>query len=214
MSGNEREDVIDAYYNSPIVMMNKKKEQKNVLLIPNAYMLQVRGWSLEIRGVKLSSVYYSWEAKEEKAFWRGASTGIYVSTAHTLEQLYVKAARYKLVHLSNSHPTLLDAKISKYVQIEPALKQKVVDFYGPASGEVNVMSHLKYKYLISGFQFILLLSLFFCFTFLKSGRERVCLEEDSLDSPFQLCPPLAAVKLDRVVLSCSHPFPTLYSAQE
>ena len=82
---------------------------------------------------------FPWHEKEEKAFWRGATTG----GALQLND-YQELPRIKLVYLSSEHPQLIDAKLTVLGQIaDPKIFELLSPFVGKS---VSLVDHLKYKY--------------------------------------------------------------------
>jgi len=89
-----------------------------------------------------------WESRQEVAFWRGASTGMLIETKMTKEEIMKRAGRFKLAKLSMSHPDLIDAGITNYVQIAPEYLDDIKKEFG-IKDHVDYTGHLRYKYLIS-----------------------------------------------------------------
>jgi hypothetical protein len=85
---------------------------------------------------------YPWDKKKTQAFWRGATTGGYLTLAN-----WDQFARTKLVLLSLKHPQEVDARINKFVQCDPAVPE-LLKSKGMQGNTVDQMDHLKYKYLI------------------------------------------------------------------
>ncbi|HSX12556.1 MAG TPA: glycosyl transferase family 90, partial [Rhabdochlamydiaceae bacterium] len=118
---------------------NRYREKK-VVLIPDDGAL--RGNSSWLAKVKEGKKRYPWNAKENKLFWRGSTTGgcATLSTFQTLP-------RAQLVRLSLQFPELVDARFNHLVQMDKETEQKLLEL-GYKGDTVSVVDHLKYKYQI------------------------------------------------------------------
>lgn len=117
---------------------NKFKD-KNIILIPDFHTLNIH--PNLIKQVERGNIKYSWEVKENKAFWIGATTGGY----YNLEN-YNNYPRIKLVKLSFEHPDLINARLHFLTQMDETLKPNLINYLSP---EVSIEEHMKYKYQIA-----------------------------------------------------------------
>ena len=136
---------------SPSFLMSKipqKEFEKDLLLLPDLYMID-SGWNDIIQNISPAREQYKWHDKENKIFWRGATTG----GSYNLQNID-KLPRLSLVMLSSIYPKLIDAKFSQYPQItldEGGEKLRTVLNILQSNNveSVREADHLKYKYLIS-----------------------------------------------------------------
>lgn len=138
--------------NSPAFVMSKNRAssvEKNLLLLPDEYLMRKKMWPNLIKNIKLAELLYRFEDKEEKIFWRGSSTG----GTYNLNN-YATLPRLSLVMMSKSFPHLIDAKFTNYVQFSDDksgqdLRNVLEILFGQEHKWVKERDHLKYKYLIS-----------------------------------------------------------------
>ncbi len=111
---------------------------RGVVLIPDDGAFRGNfSWLAKVeKGKKL----YPWRQKENKLFWRGATTGG-CATLSTFQML----PRSKLVKLSLDFPSVVDAKFNHLVQMNTETIQKLTQL-GYQGSTVSVIDHLKYKY--------------------------------------------------------------------
>lgn len=114
--------------------------EKNVVLIPDSSAF--KGNLSWVRKVEKGTKSYPWAQKEEKAFWRGGTTGGW-ATLSTFKEM----PRVKLVHLSLEQPQVVDAKFNRLVQTNEETT-KMLEQEGYVGDTVSVVDHLKYKYQI------------------------------------------------------------------
>lgn len=135
----------------PIFIMSKDVNdvhEGNFVLFPDLYMQKF--WKKELRRVsrQVRKNYWSkegsWNKKENKVFWRGATSSRNYS--YELSNLD-KIARLRLVTLSSLYPELIDAKFS-ITTLNDDMSQflNMIDGIKPV---VKSPEHLPYKYLIS-----------------------------------------------------------------
>ena len=148
--------------------MSKYKGSDNILLIPDAYMLEKRGYSIQLGMINLASKIYKWKNKKEAIFFRGASSGsFYLFSFKTsnqnfsllntkgisvqnegIKEIMGRSSRYKIVDLSINHPEQVNARFSDYVQVKKSRLKEIAEHFGNVD-QVNAINHLKYKYLAS-----------------------------------------------------------------
>ncbi len=123
----------------PVLTFSKKKFSKN-LLMPDFEAMEGYG---NIRSHVQESVrLYPWNAKTDKLFWRGATTGGVYTTGN-----YALFPRSLAVTYSLNRPDLIDARFTNVVQDTPGVsellcqKNMMGDF-------VSIGKSLKYKYLV------------------------------------------------------------------
>ncbi|HSX12220.1 MAG TPA: glycosyl transferase family 90 [Rhabdochlamydiaceae bacterium] len=114
--------------------------EKNVILIPDDGAF--RGNTSWLSKVAKGRKSYPWEQKENRVFWRGATTGG-CATLSTFNEL----PRSKLVKLSLQFPELVDAKFNHLAQMNEETMQKLTEL-GYKGESISVIDHLKYKYQI------------------------------------------------------------------
>lgn len=85
---------------------------------------------------------YPWEQKNPKCFWRGASTGGFLTSSN-----WTSYPRCQLVILSSQFPQIIDARFATLVQCTPETAA-FIKSQGLLSARVAQGDHLKYKYLI------------------------------------------------------------------
>ena len=124
--------------------------ESNLFLLPDFYMID-KMWNKTVNSILHANNKYSWENKESKIFWRGASTG--AGGLYSIKRIE-KFPRLKLVILSTLYPDLIDAKFSNFAQFEDSKDgvylKKVLNQLPSGKIETKDESeHLRYKYLIS-----------------------------------------------------------------
>ena len=124
--------------NTAIFSFAKNKNSKKVVLFPDTDVLS----SAEVLQVQTAdgNDKFPWLAKENKAFWRGVTTGGYF----TLEN-YLEFPRFQLVEISLKFPDLVDARFVGFYQGAECFKDSIQHYKG--SSHV-ISDHLKYKYQI------------------------------------------------------------------
>lgn len=124
----------------PSFVFAKKLDVEDLILIPDIKALA--GYGRLRKEIPLASQKNPWKDKIKKAFWRGSTTGGYLSL-----RSWENLARVRLVLLSLEYGKKLDAKFHHIVQndpeIEPLFKAK-----GMTSKSVSRAKHLQYKYLV------------------------------------------------------------------
>lgn len=130
----------DLGLNYPLMVYAKAKSADGLLLIPDFKALV--GYNTLRQRMTEGGKKYPWDKKKPQAFWRGATTGGYLTLAN-----WDQFARTKLVLLSLKHPQEVDARINKFVQCDPAVPE-LLQAKGMRGNTVDQMDHLKYKYLI------------------------------------------------------------------
>ncbi len=85
---------------------------------------------------------FKWEEKEEKAFWRGGTTG----GDFTLENWHLMP-RTRLSLISQYHPEDVDAGYSVFNPMPGEVKSEMLNVL-PLANWVDHKGHLKYKYLV------------------------------------------------------------------
>jgi len=134
------QDSIDQDIGAPLFVFAKHDRAKTLVLIPDFKALT--GYPSLREEISRGGQKFPWEHKVARAFWRGATTGGWL-TAKTWEQI----PRCKLALLSLVHPQLLDAKVNGIVQCDPEVPA-LVQAKGILGRTVSQADHLKYKYLV------------------------------------------------------------------
>ena len=126
---------------APIMTFAKNKNAKNVIAFPD--FEAVRGYHLLNREINTASSKYPFDHKIEKAFWRGASTGGVYTEANwnTFPRAIASLA-------SRSHPDLVDAKLSDFVQIQDAIVYKHMRKKRLKGAHASKDEHIQHKYLL------------------------------------------------------------------
>jgi len=113
---------------------------EKVILIPDFEALA--GNRNQMREVRRGSQQFPWEKREEKAIWRGATTGALFDSA-----TFLSLPRAQLVSVSLEHPDLIDARFTSLCQCaDPVNVQTHYDHYFASS--VPISEHFRYKYQI------------------------------------------------------------------
>jgi hypothetical protein len=134
------QDCINEEKWGPLFTFAKRKEAQSIILIPDFKALT--GYPGLRHDMELGSLKFPWEKKIPQLFWRGATTGGWL-TATTWEQI----ARCKLALLSLQHPQKINAKISGIVQSDPDVPP-LIKAKGLLGRTVDQIDHLEYKYLV------------------------------------------------------------------
>jgi hypothetical protein len=124
----------------PCFVFAKNERAEGLVLIPD--INAIAGYSKLRAAISEANRKFAWDQKVAKTFWRGASTGGYLTKA-TWERL----ARAQLVLLSLAHPELLDARFNKIVQAERGVRE-LLKGKGMVGSSLPQKDHLKYKYLV------------------------------------------------------------------
>ncbi|MCH9631584.1 MAG: hypothetical protein S4CHLAM37_16080 [Chlamydiia bacterium] len=125
----------------PIMTFAKNKNAKNTIAFPD--FEAVRGYHLLNREIKAASSKYPFDQKIEKVFWRGTSTG-----GHYTEQNWNTFPRAIAALTSNSHPDLVDAKLTNLVQIQDPSVYKHMRKNRLKGSHATKDEHIQYKYLL------------------------------------------------------------------
>lgn len=127
---------------APVFTFAKNKHLSSLVAFPDEEMLL--GYKNLIDSVFEANARYPFEEKQNKAFWRGATTGKLFSFED-----WQTLPRSQLVLFSKSHPDLLDAKFTHVTQtnqteqLTTLLKEQ--NLY---SKHVSVPDHIAFKYLV------------------------------------------------------------------
>ena len=133
-------DSLDTELSLPVCVFAKNKHLKTQPLIPDFEALG--GYEGLRKEVEKGLSKYPWNKKINKVFWRGSSTGGWLTTVNWHEN-----ARCKISMISNQFPSLVDAKISNICQCDDEVRAILIssNLLGSA---VSVKDHFQYKYLI------------------------------------------------------------------
>ena len=113
-----------------------------LLCMPDIKFIQTMGYS-DFRQ-KTEEKWLDWEQRQARAFWRGASTGSFLT-----QDNWQNNHRIKLCKLAeNLGNKLLDAKITKIVQVENQLVKEEIQSSGLVAPVVPNIDFIQYKYLI------------------------------------------------------------------
>lgn len=133
----------DGFYEDlgvPLFVYAKSQAARSLVLIPDFKALT--GYSTLRKEIEKGNQKWSWESKKVKAFWRGSTTGGWLTT-----QNWDKLARVKLALLASAYPEKLDACITGVVQCDPEIPE-LIKSKGLLSKRTTQANHLKYKYLV------------------------------------------------------------------
>jgi len=125
----------------PVFTICKMKENRKGVLYP-----EFRHFSYRLRifkDINWTSQHVPWEQKNEKAYWRGMSSGWNYSLLG-----WDSRPRSRLVLFSKEYPDLADAAFTSPYSLEKTVKEWM-EFYGLFQPWNYPTDHLKYKYLIS-----------------------------------------------------------------
>lgn len=124
----------------PLFVYAKAKTASSLVLMPDFKALT--GYPTLRQKITKGNKKWPWEKKTDKAFWRGCTTGGWL-TAHNWNQI----ARVKLALLSHSHPDKIDALLTGVVQCDPEIPP-LIQKQGLVGKKVSQLDHLKYKCLV------------------------------------------------------------------
>lgn len=126
---------------APIFAFAKDQRlQEKIILIPDFEALA--GNHNQMREVRRGSQEYPWEAREEKAIWRGATTGSLFDSSS-----FLALPRAQLVSLSLEHPDRIDARFTALCQCtDPENVQTHYQHYFASA--LPISEHFRYKYQI------------------------------------------------------------------
>jgi len=134
------EDGFPQDLNAPLLVYAKAASASSLILMPDFKALTGYPWLRQ--QMEEGNRKYSWEDKTAKAFWRGSTTGGWLTLLN-----WDQIARTKLVLLSLSHPDKIDARLNHVVQCDPEIPA-LIQGKGMMGKTVEQMDHLKYKYLV------------------------------------------------------------------
>lgn len=121
----------------PLLVISKKSSCKKIILFPHVEWLTYH--FVLLKRLKRLYARYPWEAKQDKAIWRGSSSGV-SDIKHN--------SRYEVIHKSNLHPNIIDAAFSSWSQLEDTQKKEYADHHALKSS-LSPEEQLKYKYLLA-----------------------------------------------------------------
>jgi len=124
----------------PLFVYAKAKTVSSLILMPDFKALT--GYPTLRKQIEKGNQKWPWQDKITKAFWRGSTTGGWL-TLFNWDQI----ARVKLAILAQSHPKKVDARITKVVQCDLEIPQLISE-KGLLGKMISQQDHLKYKYLI------------------------------------------------------------------
>lgn len=134
------EDAIDQIdLPAPVLAFAKHSDSHKVVLMPDMDALSPHIPKL-LADVRRGIKRYPWGEKQDKAFWRGATTGpVYT------EKTFLDLPRSRAVAASLSSPHLVDARFTKLVQTTEGkiFQQRYASYF---SKSCTITEHLKYKY--------------------------------------------------------------------
>ena len=133
----------------PVFAFSKRTKDKNAILLPDPYLLQISKWEYVIRSINGLRNSTPWEKKEARIFFRGASSDIQVKANHTASYVAENSARYKLVEMSKKHPDKIIATFNNYQFVEKEAIEIIRKEFGSESAWASFPEHLKYRYLMS-----------------------------------------------------------------
>jgi hypothetical protein len=134
-------------YHIPIFAFAKLDTDTTSILIPDCEALLDGFYEKVLFDTSEGRRLFPWPTKKDKAFWRGATTGVDSSFSNHLDfNNYQEFPRVKLALLSSQYPHLIDAKLTILAQITDP---RVFDLLAPYVGRsLPVTDHLNYKYQI------------------------------------------------------------------
>lgn len=139
------------------IMFQDKKSvyETDKLLFPDAFFIKDNNhgsWKKLAAKIEKANLNAPWEAKINKIFWRGVTTGdFYPFTVKNFDKL----PRLTVSVLSKLYPDLIDSEFSyyspqiRYEHYGPNLKEFCEILFTKSPKSVNEEVHLKYKYLLS-----------------------------------------------------------------
>jgi len=122
--------------------------ERNLLLLPDVYMLQEGRWDEVKKNIESASVHSPWREKIDKAHWAGSMTNLRQNDMESLNP------RVKLILFSHNYENFVDARFSDRLdprffkntpggeELKEIVSQHLSDFKPKEES-------LKYKYLIS-----------------------------------------------------------------
>ena len=124
----------------PCFVFAKREGENSLILVPDIKAMTGYG---KLRGqIADANLQAPWKDKINRAFWRGSSTGGFLT-----RDGWDRLARSKLVLLSLQHPKEIDARFHSVIQCDNGVRQ-MLKAKGLVSGGVKKEDHLKYKYLV------------------------------------------------------------------
>jgi hypothetical protein len=123
----------------PVLGFAKHVSSSHVVLMPDMDSLSPHIPKL-FHDVKRGIQRYPWEIKQDRIFWRGATTGQLIT-----EKTFLELPRARAVAASLSSPHLIDARFTKLVQAADGslLRKRYAAFF---SASCSIPEHLRYKY--------------------------------------------------------------------
>jgi hypothetical protein len=134
------EDGFSEDLGAPLFVYGKSSAARSLVLMPDFKALT--GYPGLRQTITEGNYKWPWAQKVDKAFWRGATSGGWL-TLNNWDQL----ARVKLTLLGHAHPDKLDAFIHEVVQCDPQVPALLRN-HGLVGNKVSQANHLKYKYLV------------------------------------------------------------------
>lgn len=126
----------------PVFAFSRHRQfDPGVLLLPDPLSLS-QGDALREQ-VARGNALFSWKDKTEKAFWRGTTTGEWLSVAD-----YARNPRFRLVEESVAHPNEIDAGFTGFHENCPLELREWVERRGLLRSWVGISEHMNYKYLV------------------------------------------------------------------
>jgi hypothetical protein len=124
----------------PLFVYAKSEVANSLVLMPDFKALT--GYPYLREEMEQGSQKWSWDKKLLKAFWRGSTTGGWL-TAFNWHEI----PRVKLALLGHAHPNQIDARITGVVQCDPEIPS-LIQSKGLLGKMVSQADHLKYKYVV------------------------------------------------------------------
>ncbi len=138
---------LDNPLTAPIFTFAKHSSAKKLILMPDFEALNKMDRSYLKNQILQSNKNNLWINKQDVLYWRGSSTGP-IFNAHMLKnKLWLKSARFYLVHLSEKYPEYINAHFVRYCQMSQDSISKIASIM-PLAQVVHPKDHLIYKYLI------------------------------------------------------------------
>lgn len=135
----------------PFFTFAKRSLDHSAILFPDSAAF--KGYTNELREVEMGNNLYPWEAKVDKAFWRGANSGFLSNSLEFMtENDFLNFPRSKLVDLSLKNDDLIDAGFWPLVHTTKTTNDALIR-RGYVKSFVSISEHLRYKYqiLVDGF---------------------------------------------------------------
>ncbi len=135
-------------YSIPVLHMNGINTSRkldylygNTFLLPDAYSIA------NDYGDMIKGDFVNWHARDNRIYWRGATTGGYYNF-----ETYKDMVRYKLVDLSSKHPNIIDAKFTSTPQCNASLAQQLKQrsLLGPYENLEHKVVQYKYGICLDG----------------------------------------------------------------